>query len=226
MLDKLKRIICSDAFVITLGFIIVPFISFLFINISEESPLYASISRIAWVNGHWLGTFIWALIVMGSISLLTYRVVFTGPLEQRHKRLFFTIQMINVILVFAGCIVFPAKQNPYDITFLNYVHDYLTAAAWALYGIGLLVYSVLLRRSDKQLSFFGIGLMSFVILSSTFFMRNVIHPDSYVGVSAVSEVYIINSLLIYLVVMYVAQKQSARMCSRCEKTESEELELK
>ncbi len=209
MREKIKSVLKSDVFLVLLGFVIVPMISFVFITVGDESPLYASISRIAWVNGYWVATFIWAIIVMSSISMLTYRMIYAGPLKVREKRIFFAVQSINIVLVFIGCIIFPAKASIVNITFVNYVHDYLTAFAWAMYGVGLLVYSIMLRRENKFLSLFGIGLMSFIIFSSTFFMRNVIDPNSYVGVSAVSEVYIINSLLIYLVVMYVMQKKTA-----------------
>ena len=53
--------------------------------------------------------------------------------------------------------------------------------------------------------------MGFVVLSSVFYLLRVIDPSSYVGASALSEVYIINGLLIYLVVMYVAQDYTNRL---------------
>ena len=205
-MEKLKRIVYSDRFVIVLGLVVVPLISFIFIGISEESPLYTSISRIAWVHGTWFSTFVWALVVMGAITWITYRMVSAGPLSERTKRIFFLCQCVNILLVFVGCILFPAKSGTELVRFVNYLHDYLTIAAWAMYGIGLLVYSFMLKRQDSFLGFLGIGLMSFVILSSLFFIRNVVDPTSYVGASAVSEVYIINSLFIYLVVMYLTEK--------------------
>ena len=76
----------------------------------------------------------------------------------------------------------------------------------------------MLRKHDPFLGFLGLGLMSFVILSSLFFISNVIDPSSYVGASAVSEVYIINSLFIYLVVMYVAERLSLAKGSEMQDT--------
>jgi hypothetical protein len=87
------------------------------------------------------------------------------------------------------------------------MHDYLTAIAWAMYGIGLIVYSIIIGRKNKFLGFMGCSIMVFVVFSSLFFLRQVIDPTTYVGASAVSEVYIINSLLIYLVVMYVLEEK-------------------
>ena len=207
--QRLKKLVFSDRFVIILGLIVVPLFSFILITISEESPLYTSISRIAWVHGKWFSTFVWALIVMISIEWLTYRMVSVGPLAPGSKRIFLIYQTVNILLVFVGCIVFPAKDGGELVRFVNYLHDYLTIAAWALYGIGLLAYSVMLRRFDRFLGFLGGGLMSFIILSSAFFVSRVIDPSSYVGASAVSEVYIINGLFIYLVVMYVAEQLRA-----------------
>ena len=206
MKGRIKRMLYSDRFVVILGLIIVPLISFILITVSDESPLYTSISRIAWVHGEWLATFVWALTVMLAVIWITYRMVWCGPLNGREKRAYLLWQSVNIVLVFVGCIIFPAKGGDELVTFFNYVHDYLTIAAWAMYGIGLLVYSLLLRRSDRFLGFFGVGLMSFIILSSAFFIKRVIDPESYVGASAVSEVYVINSLFIYLVVMYIAER--------------------
>lgn len=204
-MKKLRSIMYSDRFVIVLGLVIVPLISFIFIGVSEESPLYTSISRIAWVHGRWLSTFLWALIVMSAVLWLTYRMVTVGSLSDRAKRKYMLCQSVNILLVFIGCILFPAKGGLELVSLVNYIHDYLTIGAWAMYGIGLLVYSMLVRRNDPFLGFLGLCLMSFIILSSVFFIRQVVDPTSYVGASAVSEVYIINALFIYLVVMYFAE---------------------
>ena len=190
---------------VIMGLVAVPMLSFGLVNLSPESPLYTSISRIAWVHGQWFATFLWAVMVMAVILLLTYRMTATGPLGKRTKTIFLVWQAVNIALVFLGCVMFPAKGGLEDIRFVNYLHDYLTAVAWILYGVGLVVYSALLCRKDRFLGFLGLGLMAFVFLSSVFFLLNVVDPSSYVGASAVSEVYIINSLIIYLVVMYVAQ---------------------
>lgn len=206
MKEKIKRLLYTDRFVIILGLIVVPILSFILITLSEESPLYTSISRIAWIHDRWLATFLWAIVVMGSIIWITYRMVEVGPLTDRTKKIYVALQTINIILVFLGCIAFPAKSGTDFVNFFNYVHDYLTIIAWVLYGIGLLIYSILLRKRDRYLGFIGIGLMSFVIFSSAFFISRVVDPSSYVGASAVSEVYIINSLFIYLVVMYLLER--------------------
>lgn len=205
MKEQIKRILYSDRFVVILGLVIVPFISFIFIGISEESPLYTSISRIAWVHGRWFSTLLWAITVMGAVWWLTYRMVERGPLSEREKRIFIICQSVNILLVFIGCIVFPAKAGTDIVRIVNYIHDYLTIGAWAMYGIGLVVYSFTVRRKDRFLGFLGLGVMTFIILSSFFFIIRVIDPASYVGASAVSEVYIINALFIYLVVMYVCE---------------------
>lgn len=206
MKDKIRRLLYSDRFIIILGLIIVPLLSFVLITVSEESPLYTSISRIAWVHDKWFATFVWAIVLMCSVLWITYRMVDIGPLSIKAKRTFLFAQSLNIILVFVGCILFPAKDGTELVRLVNYLHDYLTIAAWAFYGVGLLVYSFMLKRYDRYLGFLGVGLMSFIIFSSAFFISRVVDPASYVGASAVSEVYIINSLFIYLVVMYVTER--------------------
>ena len=206
MRNKIKQILYSDGFVIIGGLIVVPLLSFALLSISPESPLYTSISRIAWVHDLWFTTFIWATVVMGVIAWLTYRMAYTGMLDVRKRNVFLTWQFISIILVFVGCLLFPAKEGIESIRFVNYIHDYLTAIAWIMYVVGLVAYSFSARKKDKFLGLLSLGLMGYIIFSSLFFLMRVIDPQSYVGASAVSEVYIINNLLIYLVVMYVAQK--------------------
>lgn len=205
MKEKLKETVRSTEFIALLGLVVVPIISFLFIMTSPESPLYTSISRIAWIHDRWFSTFVWAVIVMGAIIWLTYRMVKIGPLSARSKKIFFSYQLINICLVFVGCLLFPAKADSETAVFINYMHDYLTTVAWAMYGIGLIAYSMMISKKNRFLGFMGCCIMAFVVWSSLFFIRQVIDPTSYVGASAVSEVYIINSLLIYLVVMYVIE---------------------
>ena len=114
-------------FIVLLGLVLVPAISFIFIMTSPESPLYTSISRIAWVHDRWLATFVWAIIVMGTILLLTYKLIKIGPMSERGKRIFFLIQVVNICLVFIGCLLFPAKSDPEAVRFVHYMHDYLRA---------------------------------------------------------------------------------------------------
>ena len=206
MKNNFKKLLHSDRFVVIIGLIVVPLFSFMLITIGDESPLYTSISRIAWVHGEWLLTFVWALVVMCAIGWITHLLVYSGPLSDGAKQIFMLYQSINIILTFVGCIIFPAKDGVALVRLVNYLHDYLTVVAWALYGLGLLFYSFVLKRHDRFLGFLGLGLMSFIILSSAFFVSNVIDATSYVGASAVAEVYIINSFLIYLVVMYLFER--------------------
>ena len=201
----MRKILNSKEFVIVVGLVIVPIISFLFILDGPESPLYTSISRIAWVHGRWCATFVWAMIVMNAIIFITYSMIKAGPIGEIGKRTFFIVQTLNICLVFIGCFIFLAKSDANTVTIVNYLHDYLTAAAWACYGVGLIVYSIIIGRKNRFLGFMGCSIMAFVVFSSLFFLRRVIDPTSYVGASAVSEVYIINSLLIYLVIMYVLE---------------------
>ena len=208
MKKKISFILRSTEFAVILGLVILPLVSFSFLLSSPESPLYTSISRLAWVHGRWLSTFLWAVIVGGAVVWLSYRVIFIGPLRDRAKRIIFSFQLCSICLVFVGCLIFPAKADEFRVGLLNYVHDYLTASAWCAYGVGWIVYSILIGRKNKALGFMGCSFMAFALISSMFFLRQVIDPESYVGASAVSEVYIINSLLIYLAVMLVLEDTS------------------
>jgi len=213
MRAKIRSIINSSSFIVILGLVIVPLASFILITLSEESPLYASISRIAWALDLWWATFIWGMIVMISNLFMTYKTFSISPLSDRTKGILTACQFVNIGLVFIGCLAFPAKTGDGETLLINHLHDIVTISAWVLYGIGLIVFSFLLHKKDRFLGLLGMGLMFFTVFSSVFFVRRVIHPDSYVGASAISEVHIINSLFIFLTVMYVAEDYARREAS-------------
>lgn len=206
MKKKLRLVLESNEFIILLGFIIIPFASFIFITVSEEDPLYTSISRLAWISGHWTATFVWATTVMLAIGWLTYKTIGSAPFDRRIKNAFLIFQLSSIALVFIGCVCFPSKPSREISDFIYRVHDNLTICAWASYGIGLIIYSALLRKKNKMLGFFGIALMCFIVFSSVFFVKTVIDPTSYVGASSISEIYIINEISIYLTVIYLFEK--------------------
>lgn len=207
MKRKLKKLLRSDGFLIFSGLILSPLLSIILLSISPENPLYTSISRMIWVNNLWLVTFIWASIIMSVITWLTYRLASTSGFDEKKRKRFTNVQFLSITLVFIACIIFPAKSDTETVRFVNYVHDYLTVFAWFMYVVNLVIYSFMLLRKNKFLGELGLGLMGFTIISSIFFLMRVIDPRTYVGASAISEIYIINNLLIYLVVMYVAQKE-------------------
>ena len=214
MRNKLIKLFASDGFVIFSGLIVAPLLSIILLSLSPENPLFTSISRMIWVNNLWLVTFIWAAVLMSIIAILTYRMAKTGSLEGKKRKRFMKWQLLCIILVFVASLIFPAKDGVEKVRFVNYVHDYLTVAAWLMYVIGLIGYSFNTLKKDRFLGELGLGLLGFTVISSIFFLMRVIDPNSYVGASAVSEIYIINNLLIYLVVMCVAQKE--RMSSQRE----------
>ena len=80
MMKKLRKILESTEFILVVGLVVIPLLSFAFIQISPESPLYTSISRIIWVHGYWIAACVWALIVMGVIAFLTCRLIHTSVL--------------------------------------------------------------------------------------------------------------------------------------------------
>jgi len=153
------------------------------------------------------------MIVMISNLFMTYKTFSISPLSDRTKGILTACQFVNIGLVFIGCLAFPAKTGDGETLLINHLHDIVTISAWVLYGIGLIVFSFLLHKKDRFLGLLGMGLMFFTVFSSVFFVRRVIHPDSYVGASAISEVHIINSLFIFLTVMYVAEDYARREAS-------------
>lgn len=189
--------------------IIVPLLSIAFITVSGESPLYTSISRIAWVKGHRIFMIIWSLIVLFPMVCLTRKVISESRLSEKRKSLLNTIAIANILLSFTCGVFVPAKNGVDAITIWGAIHDCFTALGWLSFAIVLTIYAFSLRRFSQTQATISISFMGFIWITGLFFIFYVIDPNTYCGTSAITQVYIINMLDMFLLFSDIYQSISA-----------------
>lgn len=178
--------------------IVVPLLSIAFITVSEESPLYASISRIAWVDGHNAFMLVWSLIVLLPMVCLTQKVISASGLEEKRKRFLKIFALANVLLAFVSGVFVPAKNGVDAITVWGAMHDCFTGLGWLSFAIVLTVFSCSLLHCDKTQGTIASSFMAFIWITGLFFIFHVIDPNTYCGTSAITQVYIINMIDLFL----------------------------
>lgn len=188
--------------------IVVPLLSMVFITASDESPLYTSLSRLAWVNGHRLFMFVWSLIVLFVMICLTLKVIRFSGLDEKRKRSLSALAIVNITISFVSGVFIPAKSGADVLNIWEYLHDRFTAIGWLSFGVALTVFSFSLRKVNKQQATIAISFMVFIWMTGAFAIFYVIDPETYCGSSAVAQVYIINMLNIFLLMNDVIQSLS------------------
>lgn len=187
--------------------VIVPFLSLLFITVSGESPLYTSISRIAWVGHHRIFMIIWSLVVLFPMVCMTNNVIKNSKLNNKRKSALYLIAIVNIIISFVAGVLVPAKSSANDINFWGILHDLLTAIGWLAYGVVLTIFSFSLFKVDKLHATISICFMFFLWCTGLFFIFYVIDENTYCGTSAVTQMYIINMLNIFLLINDIFQRK-------------------
>lgn len=185
--------------------LILPLLSMLFITASEESPLYTSLSRLAWVNGHWLFMLVWSLLVLFVMVCLTLKVIHQSGLAPKRVKALSAVAIVNVSLSFVSGVFIPAKSSADALSIWEFLHDRFTALGWLSFGIVLTIFSFNLRKVDRMQSFISVCFMAFTWMSGVFAIVVVISPETYVGSSAITQIYIITMLNIFLLINDIYQ---------------------
>ena len=126
--------------------VVVPFLSLFFITVSGESPLYTSISRIAWVGHHRIFMFVWSMVVLFPMVCMTNKVIKHSNLNDKRKKNLYVVAIFNIIISFVAGVLVPAKTGADDLSFLGIMHDLLTAIGWLSFGIVLTIFSISLFK--------------------------------------------------------------------------------
>ena len=190
--------------------VVVPLLSLLFISVSGESPLYTSISRIAWVAGHRWFMLVWSLVVLFPMVCLARKVIRTSALRPRWKKALTFAAIANILVSFVGGVFVPAKSGALDISFFGVLHDLMTAIGWLSFGVVLTAYSICLFSADRKQAILALSFMIFVWMTGVFFIFYVIDPGTYCGSSTITQVYIINMLDLFLLMNDIYQTRGAQ----------------
>ncbi|HRX14534.1 MAG TPA: hypothetical protein P5087_05935 [Eubacteriales bacterium] len=185
--------------------VVVPALSLILISISGESPLYTSLSRIAWVSGYRLFMLFWSLIIIFPMVCLTIKVFRESPISEKNKKGLTIVAIVNIIVSFVSGLIIPAKNGVDPTTFWGKMHDILTALGWLSYGIALTAFSITLTVKDRTRGIVDMAFMAFIWLTGIFFIFKVIDENTYCGASAITQVYIINMLNIFLLLNVIYQ---------------------
>lgn len=188
-------------------FVISPLLAWGSVISSDETAVFASLSRMIWYSGSALRIFI-AMAVLFIPMLISFFFAHSlSGMSKAQKLLCRSSMIVSCAVLYIGAMwIMPSDGNA--MTAENVWHGVLSFGGMLLIFLTYCVYAFLLRRKDRD----GAGLLAcflvFTLITGAFSVLNVFDDASYVTASAVSELYVLTMLgLIGFLTYYLAYRQ-------------------
>ena len=197
-----KQLIVLAVFV----FVISPICAWTSVIASDETAVYASLSRMIWYSGDALRILI-AMLVMFLPMLvaffLSHKLI---GLSQAEKWTCRVCMIVSCTILYMGAMEIE-PSNGITMSRTNIWHGVLSFGGILMIYLTYCLYTFLIRKKNKVAA----GLLSgfFTLITGSFAVLNVFDDKSYVIASAVAELYVLTmfSLIGYLT-LYLSYLQS------------------
>lgn len=172
------------------SFIVSPLLAWGSVIASDETAVFASLSRLIWYSGDPWRILI-SMIAMFLPMLFSFFLALS--LNEMSKK---SINLCKILMVISCCILYIGAMEimPSDGTSMtkqNVWHGILSFGGMLLIFLTYCLYTVLNSHEDRDGSFLITCLLIFTVISGAFAILNVFDDNSYVIASAVSELYIL-----------------------------------
>lgn len=166
---------------------------------SDETAVFASLSRMIWFSGSSVQIFIAMLVLF--VPMLTAFFLAHGlcGISSAQKLVLRSCMIVSCAVLYIGAMwVMPSDGT--NMTKENIWHGILSFGGMLMIFLTYCLYTAMIRRRDRAGAGLLAAFLSFSLISGAFAVLNVFDDKSYVVASAVSELYILTmmSLIGYL----------------------------
>ena len=177
------------------------------VTASDESAVFASLSRMIWFSGSSIRIFV-AMLVLFIPMLIAFFLAHNMSGISRVQAIILRICMIiSCAVLYVGAMwVMPSDGN--TMTSENIWHGILSFGGMLMVFLTYCFYTAFIFRTDRD----GAGLLAaflvFSLITGAFAVLNVFDDRSYVIASAVSELYVLTTMsLIGFLTYYLAYRK-------------------
>jgi len=202
-----KRLKCLGL----MTFIISPLLAWGSVIASDETAVFASLSRMIWFSGSSIGIFI-AMLALFIPMLIAFFSAHDISGISKTQALFLRISIIlSCVVLYVGAMwVMPSDGN--TMTSENIWQGILSFGGILMIFLTYCVYTAFVWRIDKYGARLLSGFLVFSLITGAFAVLNIFDDKSYVIASAVSELYVLTMLnLIGYMTYYLAYRKTARL---------------
>ncbi len=166
---------------------------------SDESAVFASLSRMIWYSGSQTGIFIAMLVLFIPMLAAFFLAHEETGLPAGRKTVLRICMAVSCAVLYTGA-MWLVPSDGTTMTKANIWHGVLSFGGMLMIFLTYCLYTAYVRRTDPS----GAGLLAcflvFSLITSAFAVLNIFDEKSYVIASAVSELYVLimMSLIGYL----------------------------
>ena len=174
-------------------FFLSPLFSWGSVTATDETAVFASLSRMIWYSGSALQIFIAMLVLFIPMLTAFFLAHSMSGLTKVQKLACRTCMIVSCAVLYVGAMwIIPSDGK--TMTSENVWHGILSFGGMLMIFLTYCLYTACIRRKDRD----GAGLLAaflvFSLITGAFSVLNVFDDKSYVIASAVSELYVLTMM--------------------------------
>ena len=184
---------------------------------TDETAVFASLSRMIWYSGSSIRIFIAMAVMFIPMLIAFFHAHAICGVSKTQKAILRICMIVSCAVLYVGAMwVMPSDGK--TMSSENVWHGILSFGGMLMIFLTYCLYTVFIRRTDKDGAFLLLGFLVFSLVTGAFAVLNVFDDKSYVIASAVSELYVLTMMsLIGYLTYYLSYRKA-----KAEKPEWEE----
>ena len=176
-----------------LTFIVSPLLAWGSVMASDETAVFASLSRMIWFSGSSIRIFIAMLVLFIPMLIAFFLAHDMSGMSKAQKLILRICMIVSCAILYIGAMwVMPSDGT--SMTRENIWHGILSFGSMLMIFLTYCLYTAFICRRDRD----GAGLLAaflgFSLITGAFAVLNVFDDKSYVVASAVSELYVLTMM--------------------------------
>lgn len=189
-------------------FFLSPLFSWGSVTATDETAVFASLSRMIWYSGSALQIFIAMLVLFIPMLIAFFFAHNLSDLTTAQKLACRICMIVSCAVLYVGAMwVIPSDGK--TMTSENIWHGILSFGGMLMIFLTYCLYTAFIRRKDRDGAGLLTAFLAFTLITSAFAVLNVFDDKSYVIASAVSELYVLTMMsLIGYLTYYLAYRNT------------------
>ncbi len=204
-MDKdVKRLVVLAVFT----FFLSPLFAWASIMATDETAVFASLSRMIWYSGSSSRIFLAMLVLFVPMLISFFLSHGLNGMSKKQKMVLRTLMCISCVVLYVGAMwVMPSDGE--TMTRENIWHGVLSFGGMFMIFLTYCIHTVFISRKDRDGVLLLAAFLVFSLVSGMFAVLNVYDQNSYVVASAVSELYVLTMLSLFgYLTYYLAYRRS------------------
>jgi hypothetical protein len=209
-MDKEKKTL---KFLAAFTFILAPLCAWGSVIASDESAVFASLSRMIWYSGSALRIFIAMVVLFIPMLISFFRAHRLSGISRAQMLICRACMIVSCAVLYLGAMwVMPSDGN--TMTKENIWHGVLSFGGMLMIFLTYCLYTFYVSRRDRDGVFLLVSFLAFSLVTGVFAVMNVFDDKSYVIASAISELYVLTMMsLIGYLTYYLAYRAAKAPCA-------------